>query len=103
MSTKSKKVFRSQIDNQSLSEIKVTAYPNPFTSELSLQLSETTNLEINIELFSVDGKAIFTTTQKPDATGKLRVTGLDDIKSGSYVLKIYNAEIITTTTLIKQD
>lgn len=103
ITTKSKKVFRSQIDNQSLSEIKVTAYPNPFTSELTLQLSETTNLEINIELFSVDGKAIFTTTQKPDATGKLRVTGLDDIKSGSYVLKIYNAEIITTTTLIKQD
>ena len=100
--TKNNKVFRSSIDQNEQNSFSVEVFPNPFVDEFIVKLNEPTSTELRLELLAVDGKTIFTKEQRPDASGNLSVSGLQDLKPGNYILKVYSSETITTTTLIKQ-
>jgi hypothetical protein len=100
--TKNNKVFRSSIDQNEQNSFSVEVFPNPFVDEFIVKLNEPTSTEIRLELLGVDGKTIFTKEQRPDASGNLSVSGLQDLKPGNYILKVYSSETITTITLIKQ-
>jgi len=73
-----------------------TVYPNPFSSELNIQLK---NGADEIYLYDLTGKLV----RKIFPSGKsLTFSGLDHLKSGVYFLKIRSKNQITTQKIIKE-
>lgn len=79
----------------------LSVYPNPFQTELSVQLAPFNTY--TIVLYSSEGKELKNWSNATDETGELRLN-LEDLNNGVYYLKVRDANNITfNTKLIKSD
>ncbi|HTA81850.1 MAG TPA: T9SS type A sorting domain-containing protein, partial [Bacteroidia bacterium] len=72
----------------------VTAYPNPFTSIVSLQ-NNNEGKTLNVELTDMDGKTVFKTTM----VNKQQQFDLSTYSSGIYFLRVYDTDNKLVQTL----
>lgn len=86
------KVYFTDIKSIKLTLNKITAvYPNPFESLININYHSTNNGNVNIKIFSTDGKLIYAkTTGVNNGINSLQVTGLEKLSSGNYILLIEN-------------
>ena len=70
-----------------ITETNIAVYPNPFTgNELSIQLSSTITGKVNVQLFDILGKNVFTES-KTAAGNNITLENLN-LNSGVYLLKV---------------
>jgi hypothetical protein len=80
-----------------------TAYPNPFTSILKLQLESAAPEAVNIRLTNVAGqvlKTLVVSLQK--GNNAVILSGLESVKPGLYILELISSEGIQTQKIFKQ-
>ena len=84
--------------NEGLSNLSVVLFPNPTEDNIQLQLIGKNNLELALDVFSIDGKKIFS-----DAIGRAEnqiIVDLSSYSSGIYVFVLYheNEKIVRRIT-----
>lgn len=79
--------------------IDAKAYPNPFTSQVTIAFNEPVVGPLDVALYDTNGKLIFKNTL--DAAPKL-VLSFDFLASGSYFLRIKSQGRLFTANLIKR-
>lgn len=80
-------------------EEKVLVFPNPVSSELTIQLPQTTNEEHHISLFDMQGKLI----QKKNCKNSNQLAiDTNNLENNMYFLKIESGNRVFKTTFIKQ-
>lgn len=103
--TKSGFLKESLLSQSSLEKLKFTAYPNPFTNELQVNLELPEDSKVIIDLYAVDGRKIQQLESKVLKEGiQNKIYPTQDIKAGIYFLKLKVGEThIQTRKLIKTD
>lgn len=89
------------VDNISaINEIQVTAYPNPFSSETSLNISLSKKADVNVEVYSVTGQKVMTQSCGQYTAGMFKVNlNASNLNSGLYFVKVLAGEQSTTTKI----
>jgi hypothetical protein len=85
------------INNQQKELLKVMG--NPFTDKLTVQLQTAFNENVQLELYSSEGKLVQRTTAT--APGNITLPHLQQLKPGTYTLKAITKNNTITTTVIK--
>ena len=80
--------------------IRLQAYPNPFTSQLKLKLDRSYPYTLQLQLFSILGKSLWS-GEIPADTKELNLDQLDQLAVGVYLLRLYTTQQVFTQTLIK--
>jgi len=71
----------------------VTAYPNPFNSELHIDIVSTENALYTVSITDLQGKTVFATThQVMQGINTLQANGMDELNAGIYFLRISGPE-----------
>ncbi|WCO00587.1 M14 family zinc carboxypeptidase [Psychroserpens ponticola] len=79
----------------------VSVYPNPFSNSITIKLPyQSTNSNINIQLYDISGRTILNLTNINFRNGHFRLENTQNISKGSYFLKISDNE--TNNSIIKQ-
>ncbi|MDP5158768.1 MAG: T9SS type A sorting domain-containing protein [Flaviramulus sp.] len=89
-------VSQDGFNNNNLNAI---VYPNPFEQSVSISFNEAIENDISILVFDVGGKLIFSKTYQPL---KYIFLNLEDLSSGSYLLKVSSNNKIFNSKLIKK-
>jgi len=80
----------------------VNAYPNPFTSRISVNLSQTNAGKVNITLTDVNGKKLRTWQfSLPAGESRISLTNLGNLPKGAYLLLVNIDNTVSTTYLVK--
>jgi len=80
----------------------VSAYPNPFQSQLSVSITATESEVMAIQLYSIDGRLVSTQQEQLNAgSNVVTVNNLDNLAKGMYVLNIQSGDEIKTVRLVK--
>lgn len=79
---------------------KITAYPNPFHSEVIFNIGRFNKL-VNFSVYSVAGERVLHTTLQTDLRGEARLN-LYHLTAGIYVVNIKGEGINTTHKIVKQ-
>ncbi|MFY7878950.1 MAG: T9SS type A sorting domain-containing protein [Lacibacter sp.] len=80
-----------------------TAYPNPFTSILKLQLESAAHEAVNIRLINAAGQAVKTlVVSLQKGNNAVILSGLESVKPGLYFLELISSEGIQTQKIFKQ-
>lgn len=87
------------IKEKTLSEA-IKVYPNPFTEKLEIDLSQTNGSQVEISIFSNDGKLV-SSEFKQAISGKL-VMNTSTINAGMYLLKIKTESGLTYRKIVKE-
>ena len=86
----------------SATDLFTTAYPNPFSRELNLDLAPTTaRIPTTVYLADALGRRVYTTTVQP-ANGALRLTVPASVAPGNYTLVVSQAGHQTSRRVTKQ-
>ena len=85
---------------ETLELIRLQAYPNPFTSQLKLKLDRSFPDPLQLQLFSIQGKSLWS-GEFPANTKELNLDQLDHLIEGVYLLRLYTTQQVFTQTLIK--
>lgn len=72
--------------SSSVTKTQINIYPNPFTSYITIQSENFDNLNTQIYVYNLDGRAIYNTSSLRNSI----VLDLEKLKSGIYIVKIYN-------------
>lgn len=90
------------INNAAIEEINqfsyVTIYPNPVSSELTIDLSTLTDAAVSIELYDISGKLL---TKTDNSNGQLVTISMQDLANGMYQLKFSTDKSIATRRIAK--
>ncbi len=81
----------------------VLIYPNPFSSDLSIEIHSNWNQSSILALLDASGKTVFTKDLALLRGKNTASIELSDLKSGIYTLKLSNASGITYQKVIKTD
>ena len=85
---------------ETLELIRLQAYPNPFTSQLKLKLDRSYPYTLQLQLFSILGKSLWS-GEFPANTKELNLDQLEHLSVGVYLLRLYTTQQVFTQTLIK--
>ncbi|MFP4844709.1 T9SS type A sorting domain-containing protein [Winogradskyella sp. PE311] len=75
------------VDDFELDNIEIS--PNPFTSTLTINLSNSLSGDYNINLFDINGR-IVRTEATSSVNGSIRISNLDNLQNALYFVKITN-------------
>jgi choice-of-anchor B domain-containing protein len=79
-------------------DIQAKVYPMPFESTFHVRLDQAINNDIQCELYDLTGKLLHREVQ---STGSFDIIPPNHLQAGSYLLRLDNDEINTTTKVIK--
>ena len=85
---------------ETLELVRLQAYPNPFTSQLKLKLDRSYPQTLQLQLFSIQGKSLWS-GEFPANTKELNLDQLEHLAVGVYLLRLYTTQQVFTQTLIK--
>ena len=85
---------------ETLELVRLQAYPNPFTSQLKLKLDRSYPYTLQLQLFSILGKSLWS-GEFPANTKELNLDQLEHLSVGVYLLRLYTTQQVFTQTLIK--
>ena len=85
---------------ETLELVRLQAYPNPFTSQLKLKLDRSYPYTLQLQLFSILGKSLWS-GEFPAHTKELNLDQLEHLSVGVYLLRLYTTQQVFTQTLIK--
>lgn len=90
-----------KVDNEGFSnnDLTATVYPNPFNETLTVSFNEEMNKEISVLVFDITGKLIYNQKFSPSQRIELN---LNNISSGSYLLKVLSNNKLLNTKIIKK-
>ncbi len=88
-----------KVKTQSNSNFNASIFPNPFLESISISFVEKLSDDINISLFDINGRLIYSKIYNPMITINLK---LNDISRGSYLLKISSGNKLLNAKLIKK-
>lgn len=77
--------------------LKVSIYPNPFETQLNIQIKNAPNSMSTVCLYDISGKAI----QRSAFTGNLSILNLEILNQGIYFMTIKNETSVVKQKLIK--
>lgn len=80
-------------------ELDATIYPNPFQHSIFISFGERITKDIEIDLFDITGKLIFSKKFSPSQQVRLSIT---DISNGSYIINVRSSNKRISATLIKK-
>lgn len=83
--------------------VNFNAYPNPFTTELNIELSEVEGREVVVRLYSVLGEEIaveYTDGSRGEETLSFRLG--EHMERGFYTLRIESGDYVSIDTVVKQ-
>ncbi len=66
----------------------LTVFPNPTTGEVTLQLPEQAEGVMEAQVFSVEGRLVFTQQIHPDPNGRMAFVNIGHLPAGIYLLKL---------------
>lgn len=75
------------ISRYAVSPFKIIAYPNPFVSDLNIDLNSNVTEAVKVFITDVTGKVVYENTIE-STNGKLMISALDYLSKGIYVLQI---------------
>ncbi|HWR34150.1 MAG TPA: T9SS type A sorting domain-containing protein, partial [Chitinophagaceae bacterium] len=82
----------------------ITSYPNPFTSQVNLSISSSTNQQVTASLYDATGKKVSSEIKNLYAgSNSFALTGPYRLTTGMYYLEIkdINGELLARTKLVK--
>jgi hypothetical protein len=80
-----------------------TAYPNPFTSILKLQLESAAPETVNVRLSNAAGQVVKTlVVSLQKGNNAVILSGLESVKAGFYLLEMISSEGVQTQKIYKQ-
>ena len=82
-----------------LTNDKLLIWPNPFSSEINIQLPNTNNLVTEIYLYNISGKSDYLGRY---TSKNIHLKNLDRYPSGIYLLKLLSTKLETVVKLIKK-
>jgi hypothetical protein len=85
---------------ETLELVRLQAHPNPFTSQLKLKLDRSYPYTLQLQLFSILGKSLWS-GEFPANTKELNLDQLEHLSVGVYLLRLYTTQQVFTQTLIK--
>ena len=85
---------------ETLELVRLQAYPNPFTSQLKLKLDRSYPYTLQLQLFSILGKSLWS-GEFPANTKEPNLDQLEHLSVGVYLLRLYTTQQVFTQTLIK--
>ncbi len=75
--------------------------PNPFESQLAIQISTSQSVDMNIEVLDLTGKKVY--DQNINIFGTKKATlALENLTSGAYILRLNSGETAYSTKIIKK-
>ncbi|MBX7205068.1 MAG: T9SS type A sorting domain-containing protein [Bacteroidia bacterium] len=84
-----------------VSQYESVIYPNPFTSEIAINFTNTSSLNVSIRIYNAQGVLINETLMEKSMQNKILSTG--SFASGLYIIQvIQNGAIIKTQKMVKQ-
>jgi len=90
------------VDNESENE-NFNVYPNPFTNSFALPVPFRDTREISVQLYRADGRLVYEDVYSLGSGEKeLRISGLDRLQSGIYLLSVSSGEKIINLLLYKE-
>ena len=78
----------------------VKMYPNPNNGRFYLWIDVVQNQDVNIAIFSTDGKLVFNETRNINSNGQLVNIDASYLKSGIYMVKMISKTNVITQKLI---
>ena len=81
-------------------EAEVKAYPNPFSGELTIEVSDYKGQEVNLQIMNVMGQVVEASKVDLPASGKITLE-LSDLNGGVYFVRIKGDSVDQTLKLIK--
>ena len=77
------------IEDPSLSYLNLAAYPNPFSSEMTVTYTLEHSAAVNVEVYTITGNRVKSTGATRQTAGKYTITvNGDDLSAGLYLLRI---------------
>lgn len=89
------------IIKQSEISISTKVYPNPFISEVQLEFSESPGTTINIYIFDVRGRLVYSDNKKNEAN--IISLNLEQLASAEYLVKLTSEKHTLYTKILKQN
>ena len=80
---------------------RMQAYPNPFKSTLSVQISNPDNREVNMHMMDLTGRNMNLKLSTPDEEG-VYVLETDHVQPGLYFLRVNIGKFTKTMKLLKE-
>lgn len=77
--------------------VQLTAYPNPFSNEVTLQLQGGTSEKVNITVFNVDGRVVYQTAGVSNTNYSIG----SNLMAGVYIVKLQQGSTIQTIRIVK--
>lgn len=79
-------------------------YPNPFTEGTGVFITSAKDANVNIEVVDILGRTVATQTSAIVAGSQyVNLTGLNQLTSGVYIVRVTNGNLVTTTKVQKID
>jgi len=75
-------------------------FPNPFIDKINFRFTNLNNERFEINIFDTAGRLVFNTKQ--NLNEDLLVLNLNDLSSGSYLVRLYNTKKTFYTKIIKK-
>lgn len=88
------------IQNPKLKEIGISIYPNPAKDLLTVHLSKIVNKDIFVDVVDITGKIVFTSIIHEDTFD--HQIDLSSYANGIYLVKLSNADFVTTAKFVKE-
>jgi len=82
---------------------KVTAFPNPFGSVLSLSITKDDEAPVQVRIMDMSGKTLLSNTYKAGRSTMLSLTEVGGLPVGSYLVQVYNDHFGKSLKLVKAD
>lgn len=90
-------------DGSPLSSKAVSAYPNPFSNTINLDFELKKNSAVQVKLFSLDGKLVFSNAAQQLAAGTYTIPlQPQQLPGGTYVLQLVTGKKINTIKVIRE-
>ncbi|TBN04851.1 T9SS type A sorting domain-containing protein [Hyunsoonleella flava] len=89
---------RIKVTKSTYSSLRAIVYPNPFDYNIQISFNESISKDINIEVYNVLGKLVYSKSFSPSR--KIQIN-LENLSSGSYTLKAISNGKLFNSKLIK--
>jgi len=84
-----------------MGDVEIKAFPNPFSGELTIEVSGYRGEIVNLQILSMMGQVVKSSEEDVSATGKITME-LSDFVSGVYFVRVKGDNVDQTLKLIKQ-
>lgn len=81
--------------------ISTKVYPNPFISEVQFEFSESPGMSLNVYVFDVRGRLVYSDNKKNDSN--TISLNLEQLASAEYLVKLTSEKHTLYTKILKQD